>query len=154
MSSGGAHSTKGLPIKMCVELVEKGYRQYQRDHSLDAGFTKDFAKAHPEIVERVLGVLLANPPPLDVFFGHVVGRQEFDAGARVKDIRAPTLVMIGDDEDHGALHGTTHKQFAERLAAIIPGARFVVMPNAGHYYAYAEPVATHRVIRDFLAAGG
>src|SRR4051812_23095727 len=124
MSAGGAHNTKGLPIGMVVELVEKGYRPYQREHSLDAGFTKAFAKEHPEIVERVLGVLLANPPPLDVFLGHVVGRQEFDAGPRVKGIRVPTLVMIGDDEDHGAMHGTTHKQFAERLAATIPGAKF------------------------------
>jgi pimeloyl-ACP methyl ester carboxylesterase len=58
--------------------------------------------------------------------------------------------MIGDDEDHGAMHGTTHGQFAERLAAAIHDAKLAVIPRQGHYYLYADPVTTHRVIREFL----
>ena len=149
-SSGGAHSGKGIPVSMCVELVEKGYARYVREHSLDVGFTKEFATANPQAVDHILDVMLANPPPLAVFLGHVVGRCEFDATPRLKDIRVPTLVMIGDDEDHGAMHGTTHRQFAERLAAAIHGARLAVIPRQGHYYLYAAPVTTHRIIREFL----
>ncbi len=151
-SSGGAHHTHGIPIAMCVELVEKGYDRYMREHSLNVGFTRDFARAHPEIVERALAALLTNPPPLPVFLGHVAGRQGYDATARLQDLRIPTLVMIGDDEDRGAQHGTTHKQFAERLVAAIPRAELAVIPNQGHYYLYADPATSHRVIREFLAA--
>ena len=151
-SSGGAHHSHGIPIGMCVELVEKGYDRYVREHSQNVGFTREFARTHPEIVKRVLAVLLANPPPLPVFLGHVAGRQGYDASQRLKDLRIPTLVMVGDDEDRGAQHGTTHKQFAERLVAAIPHAELAVIPDQGHYYLYADPVTSHRVIRDFLAA--
>ena len=152
-SSGGAHGAKGIPVEMCVEMVTKGYQRYVREHSVDVGFTKKFAQANPQAVDRILDVMLANPPPLAVFLGHVVGRCEFDATPRLKDIRIPTLVIIGDDEDHGAMHGTTHKQFAERLAAAICGAKLAVIPRQGHYYLYADPVTTHRVIREFLTDG-
>lgn len=153
-SSGGAHGGKGIPVEMCVELVAKGYDRYVREHAIDVGFTREFAKANPQAVDRILDVMLANPPPLAVFLGHVVGRCEYDATPRLKDIRIPTLVMIGDDEDHGAMHGTTHKQFAEQLAAAICGARLAVIPRQGHYYLHADPVTTHRVIREFLTEGG
>lgn len=151
-SSGGAHRSQGVPIKMCVELVQKGYAGYVRESARDVGFTKEFARAHPAIVESVLAVLLSDPPPLSVFLGHVVGRQGYDAMPRLKDLRIPTLVMIGDDEDRGAQHGTTHAQFAERLLAAIPNAKLAVIPNQGHYYLYADPATSHRVIREFLAA--
>jgi pimeloyl-ACP methyl ester carboxylesterase len=153
-SSGGAHGAKGIPIKMCVELVEKGYDRYVREHSIDVGFTKEFVKANPQTVDRILDVMLANPPSLAVFLGHVVGRHEYDATPRLRDIRIPTLVIVGDDEDHGAMHGTTHRQFAERLAAAISGAKFAVIPCQGHYYLYADPVTTHHLIREFLMESG
>jgi pimeloyl-ACP methyl ester carboxylesterase len=139
---------------MCVELVAKGYERYLREHAVDVGFTREFVQANPKAVDRVLDVMLANPPPLAVFLGHVVGRHEYDATPRLRDIRIPTLIMVGDDEDHGAMHGTTHKQFAERLAAAIHGAALAVIPRQGHYYLYAAPIATHRVIREFLMESG
>jgi pimeloyl-ACP methyl ester carboxylesterase len=153
-SSGGPQRSSGIPIKMCVDLVEKGYERYVREHSVDVGFTKAFAKAHPETVDHVLKVLLANRPPLPIFLGHVVGRQEYDATSRLADFQIPTLVMVGDDEDHGAQNGVTHTQSAKWLAAEIPGAKFVVIPGQGHYYLFADPTTTHRAIRDFLTATG
>ena len=150
-SSGGAHRTRGIPIKMCVELVEKGYERYVRDHSIEVGFTKEFVKAHPGKVEEFMAVLLADLPPLEVFLGHVVGRQEYDATPRLNEIRAPTLVMVGEDEDHGSSHGITHKEFAESLARAIAGAELAVIPGQGHYYPLAAPEITQRIIRDFLA---
>jgi pimeloyl-ACP methyl ester carboxylesterase len=134
--------------------VEKGYERYVREHSIDVGFTKEFVKANRQAVDRILDVMLADPPSLAVFLGHVVGRCEYDATPRLKDLRIPTLVLVGDDEDHGAMHGTTHKQFAEQLAAAICGAKLAVLPNQGHYYLYADPVMTHRVIREFLMESG
>jgi pimeloyl-ACP methyl ester carboxylesterase len=150
-SSGGTHHSKGIPIKMCMELVEKGYERYVRDHSVEVGFTKEFIKEHPSQVEACMTVLLEDLPTLEVFLGHVVGRQEYDATPRLKDIRVPTLVMVGEDEDHGSSHGITHLQFAKSLAASIPGAQLSVIPGHGHYYPLAAPATMHRIVRDFLA---
>ncbi|MEA2905759.1 MAG: hypothetical protein QOI12_3146 [Alphaproteobacteria bacterium] len=150
-SAGGTHHSAGVPVKMCIELVEKGYERYMREHSTEVGFTQAFIKQHPEKVAAAVKVLTADLPPLEVFLGHVVGRQGYDATPRLKDIRVPTLVLVGDHEDHGSSHGTTHKAFAESLARAIAGARLAVIPGQGHYYPLAAPELTHRIIREFLA---
>ena len=70
---------------------------------------------------------------------------------RLKDIQVPTLVMVGEDEDHGSSHGITHLAFAKSLAASIPGAQLSVIPGHGHYYPLAAPATMHRIVRAFLA---
>jgi pimeloyl-ACP methyl ester carboxylesterase len=93
---------------------------------------------------------MAELPTLGVYLRHVIGRAESDTGARLKEIRAPTLVMVGDDEDHGSATGETHRYFAEKLARDIPGAKFVVLPGEGHHYPFYSPQKTHQIIRTFL----
>jgi aminoacrylate hydrolase len=151
-SAGGSHrNSRGIPIKMCMEMVEKGYERYVREHSIEVGFTHAFVKANPKQLDEIMDVLMTDLPPLEVFLGHVIGRQEFDVGDRLREIRVPTLVIVGEDEDHGSSHGITHKEFAESLARDIPGAQLVVIPGQGHYYPLAAPAETHRIIRQFLA---
>src|SRR5262245_4247575 len=127
-SAGGTHRTRGIPINMCVALAEKGYQRYVREHSIDVGFTKAYVDANPAKVEEFIALLMAELPPLEVFLGHVVGRQEYHATPRLKEINVPTLVMVGEDEDHGSSHGTTHLEFARSLAASIPGAQLSIIP--------------------------
>jgi pimeloyl-ACP methyl ester carboxylesterase len=150
-SSGATHASKGIPLVMCQEMVEKGYPHYVRDHAVDVGFTKEFVKKHPDKVEALLKERLDNLPKLENFLRYVVARQESDTTSRLKDIRAPTLVMIGDDENHGATSGATHMDFAKILARDIPGAKLVVFPGQGHYYLFMEPDKANRTIREFLA---
>ena len=143
---------------MCVELVEKGYERYMREHSIEVGFTHDFVNTHHDEIDMFMSALLDDLPPLPVFLGHVVGRQGYDATPRLNEIGVPTLVMVGEDEDHGSSHGTTHKEFAESLARSISGAELAVIPGQGHYYPLAAPETMHRIVRDFLSrhasAGG
>jgi len=151
-SAGATHSSKGIPIKMCLELVEKGYERHIRDSAIEAGCTKEFYAEHTDLVEAFLKVRMANLPPLETYLGHVVGRSESDTTSKLKQISAPTLVMVGDDEDHGSASGDTHLHFAKILAREIPGAKFVVFPGQGHHYPFYSPQATNRAIRDFLAS--
>jgi pimeloyl-ACP methyl ester carboxylesterase len=153
-SSGGTHAarTKGISLAMCLDLVENGYERHLRDHATDAGFTAAYRAAHPDEVERFFKVRLADPPPLPIYLGHVMGRQEYDSGDRLKRLEVPALVLIGDDEDHGSMGGTTHFSFAHSLAREIPGARLVVLEGQGHYYYFSAPEETNRVIREFISA--
>lgn len=151
-SSGATHVSKGIPLGMCLEMVEKGYPRYVRDHAIEVGFTKEFVAKHPDKVEALLKERLDNLPRLENFLRYVVARQESDTTSRLRDIRAPTLVMIGDDEDHGAAGDATHMAFAKILAHDIPGAKLMVFPGQGHYYLFMEPEKANAAIREFLAA--
>jgi pimeloyl-ACP methyl ester carboxylesterase len=59
-------------------------------------------------------------------------------------IAVPTLVLVGSDDTHflGA---------ADYMAAKIPGARKVVIPNAGHASNLDQPEAFNAAVREFLA---
>jgi pimeloyl-ACP methyl ester carboxylesterase len=152
-STGASFPGRGIPVKMCMELVEKGYERYLREHSLEVGFTPQFIAANRAAVEEFLAVRLADPPPLEAFLRTVVARQETDTSRRLKDIRVPTLVTVGDAEGQPDASGISHVSSSELLAREISGARFVVLPGQGHYYPFVDPTTTHRVIREFLATG-
>ena len=150
-STGASFPGRGVPIKMCMELVEKGYERYLREHALEVGFTKEFVAAHRPEVEEFLKVRLSDSPPLEWFLRAVVARQETDTTARLKDIRVPTLVTVGDGEGKPDASGISHVSSSEVLARGIPGAKFVTIPGQGHYYPFVDSQRFHKIVRDFLA---
>jgi pimeloyl-ACP methyl ester carboxylesterase len=68
----------------------------------------------------------------------------FDLMQQIKDIAVPTLVLCGTDDV------VTPPKYAQYLQANIPGARLVMLPDAGHA-AYAEqPEAMAKALAAFL----
>jgi pimeloyl-ACP methyl ester carboxylesterase len=63
----------------------------------------------------------------------------------------PTLVLVGEDEDHSN-SGHTHMDAAKELAAAIPGAQFKIVPGQGHFYPFSVPEVTNRMFREFIAS--
>jgi pimeloyl-ACP methyl ester carboxylesterase len=153
-STGARTSQKGIPIKMCVGMVEKGFHAYLREHCYAVGFGRAYVANHRDEIEKFLRVRLAEPAPLETYLRIVAARSEHDTSGRLKDIRQPTLVIAGDEENIGSASGMAHLASSEMLAREIPGARFVLLGGQGHYYPYSDPVAFNRAIRDFLAASG
>ena len=86
-----------------------------------------------------------------MFLRHVIARQAYDPGDRLKEIRVPTLVTIGEDEDHGPSGHKTHVAYAKELAGQIPGATYRMLEGQGHYYYFSNPQLTNSIIRDFIA---
>jgi pimeloyl-ACP methyl ester carboxylesterase len=150
-SSGATHSgPAGVPIGMCVKLVNKGYEKYVLDHVFEVGFTKAFYEANKAICDKFIAVRMSSLLPLESFLGYVVCRQASDVSAKLKDIKVPTLVMVGEDEDHDS-SGLTHLEFAKLLAEGIKGAKLVVLDGQGHHYPFVLPDKTNKTIREFLA---
>jgi pimeloyl-ACP methyl ester carboxylesterase len=79
----------------------------------------------------------------------VLARQGHDTRDRLKNIRVPTLVMVGEHEGDPNL-AMTHRASSEMLAKAIPGAQFVVLPGQKHNYFASAPAAVHQIIRNFL----
>jgi 3-oxoadipate enol-lactonase len=68
-----------------------------------------------------------------------------DLAERLSEIRAPTLVLVGE-EDVADIHA-----IAQRLAAEIPGARFETIAGAGHVPNMERPEEFDRLVLGFLA---
>jgi len=150
-SSGTTYNgAPGVPIKMCAELVRNGYEKYTLDHVHAVGFTKTYYEANKEVCDKFIAVRMSNLPSLESFLGYVVNRQESDTSSKLKNIDVPTLIMIGEDEDHHAT-GLTHLQSAKLLAKEIAGAKYVMLPGQGHHYPFVAPEMTNKVIREFLS---
>lgn len=139
----------GLPLSMCKEMIEWGYEKYIRQHTLQVGFTDEFVRDHHDRLEAFFELRLANLCPVEFYLRHVLSRQSHDTRARLKEIRVPTLVMVGELEGDPNVV-MTHRMSSDILAKGIPDARFVILPNQKHNYFASDPETAHRVIREFL----
>lgn len=77
--------------------------------------------------------------------GGVISRKPV-APAELARIRAPTLVISGE------LDSAVVPARSMRTAALIPGAKFVSVPRAGHTSSIEEPEAVNRILREFWDA--
>jgi 3-oxoadipate enol-lactonase len=151
LASTGSHypKTKGLPLKICKEMIEWGYEKYERDHSILVGFTDEFVKEHPERVEHYLKVRMQNLCPVEFYLRHLLARQGHDTSGRLKDIRQQTLILVGED-DRNMTSEVNHRMSSDILANGIPNSKLVVLQNERHSYFFANPDAAQKIIRDFI----
>ena len=149
-SSGAAHPGEtGIPLRIAKEMVEMGYEKYVREHTIVVGWTESYAKQHLDLIEKYLKVRMANLCPVEFYFRHVLARQAHDTSGRLKDIKVPTLIFVGDD-DHFVVSDMSHRAGADVLAKGIPNSKLVVLPGERHSYFYTEPEKAHGIMRDFL----
>ena len=149
-SSGAAHPGEtGIPLRIAKEMVEMGYKKYVREHTIVVGWTETYAKQHMDLIEKYLKVRMANLCPVEFYFRHVLARQAHDTSGRLKDIKVPTLIFVGDD-DHFVVSDMSHRAGADVLAKGIPNSKLVVLPGERHSYFYTEPEKPHGIMRDFL----
>jgi 3-oxoadipate enol-lactonase/4-carboxymuconolactone decarboxylase len=114
------------------------------DAALQRYFSPAFAAAHPEITGTVRTALLAMDA--EGYAGCAAAIRDMDLVARLAEIRAPTLVISGQNDVSTPLQG-----HGERLLAGIGGARLVQLP-AAHFAAVEAPEAFAGALRTFLAS--
>jgi 3-oxoadipate enol-lactonase len=69
----------------------------------------------------------------------------FDRRDALAQIAVPTLLIAGGADT------TAPPAVMERMAAKVPGARFVTIPGAGHLANLEQPAAFNRVLEEFLS---
>jgi len=75
------------------------------------------------------------------YLHQVAAAASHNAAGRLGSIRAPTLVMHGEED------AVMPPRNGELLAEAIPGAEFKLWPGAGHLYVTDEPAADRCVVR-------
>lgn len=71
-------------------------------------------------------------------------RERPDSTALLGGIQVPVLVLVGAEDR------ASPPAVAEAMADAIPGARYAVIPGAGHVAPLEQPLATSRVLAEFL----
>jgi 3-oxoadipate enol-lactonase len=152
LASTGAHFplTKGLPLKIMKEMIEWGYEKYEREHTILVGWTEEYVRKHPEKIEHYLKIRMQNLCPVEFYLRHLIARQSHDTSQRLREIKQPTLILVGDD-DRNMTSEMNHRMSSEVLAKGIPDSKLIVLANERHSYFFSNPEAAHGAIRQFLA---
>ncbi len=87
-------------------------------------------------------------PTLQGYMGQLQGIMSWEAYGRLPQITAPTLVV------HGETDRLVPAANGKLIAARIPGAKLVLIPNASHIFETDQPGVAERAILEFLAAQG
>ena len=85
-------------------------------------------------------------PTPEGYFAQLQAIIGWEAYSRIAQIQAPTLVMHGENDR------LVPPENAKLIAARIPGAKLVMIPNASHVFSTDQAEAAHAAILDFLAA--
>lgn len=80
------------------------------------------------------------------FKAQLAGIMGWEAYSRLPQIAARTLVVHGDSDR------LIPPANGDLIAKRIPGAKFVLIPNAGHIVSTDQPAATHREVLGFLSS--
>jgi 3-oxoadipate enol-lactonase len=105
-------------------------------------FTAPFRAAHPDVIERVRGMIRGTSPSGCAACCRAIAA--LDLTDRLQAIQAPALVIVGE-EDQGtpvAMSRTIH----ERIA----GSEMVILPSASHLSNVEQPQAFNRAVTAFL----
>jgi 3-oxoadipate enol-lactonase len=114
--------------------------------TLERWFTEPFRKSRPEVVERVAAMIRTTPVPGYVGCSHAIPK--INLTARLKEIRCPTVVIVGKD-DPG-----TPVAMAEEIHQALPGSKLVIIPSAAHLSNLEQPDAFNQALAGFLEKSG
>jgi len=112
------------------------------ESTIERWFTPESVAANIPVLDKVRGMIRSTDKT-----GHAGCCEALKAlafGARLGEIRVPTLI-VGGAKDKGA----PPEALAEAAKAI-PGAKHVVIPDAGHISNLENPTAFNAALREFL----
>lgn len=130
-----------------LRVLPKFFELIETDHAGAVALITDMgvsARAPASLRRAITAQTMGTPAPVLASDFGVCDR--FDVTARLGEIRAPTLVVCGEEDR------LTPPKYAEFLLARLPNARLVLVPGAGHYVQLEQPAAVTRALADFLTA--
>ena len=139
---GGASAARPARAVMEILLNNAGLTQEQIiEKNLPIFFSEACRKEQPDLIAAYCAAQLSAPQqPADAFHAQLAAINTFDAGARLRQIEIPTMIVTGSEDV------LIPPENARILAGALPHAEMVVIPGAGH--------ALHAECRDRLNQPG
>lgn len=144
-----AHAGTGVPIRTVLRLVDEGYEGFIRGLQRRTFFTDGFADTHASAVSWLGDAFWQNRPDLENYLKHVIARQTHDSSGVLGAIRAPTLVIVGEEDTHEGDTGS-HVDQSRYLAERIEGATLEMVPGVRHGLFWEHPERSMAPIVGFL----
>jgi len=144
----GSDCIPGLPHRLVVDMVEMGFEKfvYHETCETDTFFTKEYRERHRDKVEEFFKLSWATHAKLPEFIHHCIARHNWEGTHRLGDVKAPTLVLIGEADSVGSNHIAQAKVLMER----IPGAEMKVLKGQSHGFFWQAPEETNSAILDWV----
>ena len=144
----GSDCITGLPHRLVVDMVEMGFEKFIH-HEIcesDTFFTKDYRERHRDKAEEFFKLAWATHAKLPEFVHLCIARHNFEGTHRLSDVKAPTLVLIGEADTIGSNHIAQSKVLAER----VPGAQMKILKGQSHGFFWQAPEETNEVILSWI----
>jgi len=148
-SAGGRLTVWPAERVLQAQVSPNGSSDRRRDFydGVWISFSDKTLAGDPELVAQLADIAAANPQTPAGYAGQYQAGMRHDVVDRLGEIAAPTLVM------HGADDRLIPPGNGRLLAEHIPGARFILYPDAGHLFFIERAAEVNRDIRAFLNGG-
>ncbi len=144
----GSDCISGLPHRLVLDMVEMGFEKFIYDEIVesDTFFTKDYRDKNRDRVEEFFKLAWATHAKLPEFIHLCIARHNFEGTHRLGDVKAPTLVLIGEADTIGSNHIAQSQVLMER----IPGAVMKILKGQSHGFFWQAPEETNQILLDWV----
>lgn len=125
-----------------IDLVYKGGLAPLLEPTLERWFTPEFIRQAPPILGKIRQQFLTTS--INGYVGCSQAIMDLDYLGRLPQIKAPTLIVVGED-DPG-----TPVVAAQAMQERIAGSKLVILPGARHLSNVEQAGAFNRAVSDFL----
>jgi pimeloyl-ACP methyl ester carboxylesterase len=128
--SGGP---RDLSPEAAREIREMGFEQYIKTHINNDGmaFNPTFYREHRDLANALADALWSGQSTVEQFGHHEEARLTWDALAKAPEVKVPTLILCGADDDVNR-RGSTPVGTARRLGELVAGAELALIPGVRH----------------------
>jgi 3-oxoadipate enol-lactonase len=142
-AAGGPYAVRAEP--RALEALSRQDMTPEESKEAIIPFIYDAATPR-ERIDEDMAVRMKWYPSRQGYMGQLQGIFAWEAYSRIAQITAPTLVI------HGETDRLIPPANGRLIAARIPGAKLVLIPQASHIFETDQPDQAHQAILEFLAA--
>jgi len=124
-------------------LSAAGTREYAR-HSILTLLPPWYITQNADKISELEGYLAGADQPVEIMENRIDAICAFDRRNRMGDIKAPTLVIVAEDDM------VTPRHLSDQLEEGITGAERVTLPTGGHFVIHILVEEYNRAVNDFL----
>lgn len=124
-----------------IRVAREGGMGAAVDTTVATWFTKASRDANIPAIDKLKGMVRTTK--VDGYVGCIEALKTYDYSSYLDTLSRPTLLVVGDQD------GDRPKSMAED-AKRIPGARFAIIPDAGHISNIENPDAFNKIVGSFI----